>query len=370
MDVYDRLGITKIVNAQGNVTRIGGSIMAPAVLESMAEASRHFVSIEELNEKIGQRIAGLIETQAAMVCSGAAGGLLLAAAACMAGSDEEKIKQLPDTTGMRDEFVVQALHRSEYNQSVRVAGGTLVEVGGPQGATEEEIAGSLGPDTAAFLYNILPIARVWQRGVSLERVVAIAHERGVPVIVDASAILPPLSNLVDVPATGADLVTFSGGKGLEGPQGTGILCGSAGLIRAAMMNSNPNQSVGRAMKVAKEEMVGLLTAVERYFTRDHESDRKRWRAMCEHIASAVETIGGLTAEVIFWEARGIPAVRFAVDEDELGLSKEDLLDRLRAGDPPVYLWGYAGEFCMAPSTLKDGEDEVVAQALRRAASPA
>ena len=121
MDVYDRLGITKIVNAQGNVTRIGGSIMAPAVLESMAEASRHFVSIEVLNEKIGRRIAALMEIEAAMVCSGAAGGLLLAAAACMAGSNEGKIKQLPDTTGMRDEFVVQALHRSEYNQSVRVA---------------------------------------------------------------------------------------------------------------------------------------------------------------------------------------------------------------------------------------------------------
>ena len=366
MDVYDRLGVTKIVNAQGNVTRIGGSIMAPAVLESMAEASRHFVSIEELNEKIGQRIAGLMETEAAMVCSGAAGGLLLAAAACMAGSNEERIKQLPDTTGMRDQFVVQALHRSEYNQSVRVAGGTLVEVGGPEGATEAEIASSMAPDTAAFLYNILPLSGVWRRGVSLERVVAIAHERGVPVVVDASAILPPLSNLVDVPATGADLVTFSGGKGLEGPQGTGILCGKAGLVKAAMMNSNPNQSVGRAMKVAKEEMVGLLTAVERYFARDHDADRRLWQAMCEHIAAAVDTVPGLAAEVIFWEARGVPAVRFAVNEDELGLSKEDLLDRLRAGDPPVYLWGYAGEFCMAPTTLQDGEDEIVAQALRRA----
>ena len=370
MDVYDRLGVTKIVNAQGNVTRIGGSIMASEVLEAMAEASRHFVSIEELNEKIGQRIAGLIETEAAMVCSGAAGGLALAAAACLAGSDEKKIKQLPDTTGMRDEFVVQTLHRSEYNQSVRVAGGTLVEIGGPEGATEDEIAGALGADTAAFLYSLLPIARVWERGVSLERVVAIAHDHGTPVIVDASAILPPLSNLIDVPATGADLVTFSGGKGLEGPQGTGILCGKAELIEAAMMNSNPNQSVGRAMKVAKEEMVGLFTAVERYFRRDHEADRKRWQAMCECVATAVENVRGLTADVFFWEARGIPAVRFAVDKDELGLSKEDLLERLRTGDPPVYLWGYAGEFCMAPSTLRYGEDKIVAKALQRAVLPA
>ena len=366
MDVYDRLGVTKIVNAQGNVTRIGGSIMAPEVLEAMAEASRHFVSIVELNEKIGQRIAGLLETEAAMVSSGAAGGLLLAAAACMTGSDEKKIQQLPDTTGMRDEFVVQALHRSDYNQSLRVAGGTLVEIGGPEGATEAEIAGSLGPGTAAFLYSLLPLSGVWGCGVSLERVVAIAHERGVPVIVDASVVLPPLSNLIDVPASGADLLTFSGGKGLEGPQGTGILCGKAGLIQAAMLNSNPNHSVGRSMKVAKEEMVGLLTAVERYFTRDHEADRRRWQAMSERIASAVENVRGLAAEVFFWEARGIPAVRFAVDENELGLSKEELLERLMAGDPPVYLWGYRGEFCMSPNTLREGEEEIVASALQRA----
>ncbi len=366
MDIYDRLGVAKIVNAQGNVTRIGGSIMSPFVLEAMAEASRHFISIEDLNEKIGARIAGLMKVDSAMVCSGAAGGLLLAAAACMARSNVERIEQLPDTTGMRDEFVVQTFHRSAYNQSIRVAGGTLVEIGGEEGATKAEIGDSLGSNTAAFLYNILPISGVWSRGMSLEQVVAIAHDRDVPVVVDASAILPPLSNLTDVPEIGADLVTFSGGKGIEGPQGTGILCGKSELIRAATLNTNPNQSVGRAMKVAKEDMVGLLVAVERYFARDHEADRKRWQAMCEDVAAAVGTIHGLTADVFFWEARGIPAVSLTVDEGDLGLSKNDLIARLEAGDPPVYLWGYRGEFCVVPSTLQDGEEKIVAAALLRA----
>ena len=368
MEIYDRLGVAKIVNAQGNVTRIGGSIMSPAVLEAMAQASRHFVSIEDLNERIGERIAGLMKVEAAMVCSGAAGGLLLAAAACMSGSDEEKIRQLPDTTGLRDEFVVQSLQSSPYNHSVRVAGGRLTEIGGEEGATEQEIGESLGPGTAAFLYNILPISGVWGRGISLEQAVAVAHDNDVPVVVDASAILPPLSNLIDVPATGADLVTFSGGKGLEGPQATGILCGNSELIRAATMNANPNDSVGRAMKVAKEEMVGLLVAVERFFARDHEADRKRWQSTCEYVAAAVEEIRGLTADVIFWEARGIPAVWLTVDEDELGQSRQDMADRLRSGEPPVLLWDYRGEFCVVPSTLKDGEEKTVAEALRSAAT--
>ena len=373
MDIYDRLDVRKIVNAQGNVTRIGGSIMSSDVLEAMAEASRHFVSIEDLNRRIGERIAGLLKVEAAMVCSGAAGGLAISAAACMAGSDIERIEQLPDTEGMRDEFIVQRLHESSYNQSVRVAGGRLVDVGGKGGASEGEIREAFGPNTAGFLYNLLPRPGVWETGVSLERVAVIAHGFGVPVIVDASAILPPLGNLIDVPATGADLVTFSGGKALEGPQGTGILCGRRDLIAAAALNTNPNQSIGRSMKVGKEEMVGLLAAIEAYFERDHEADQRRWRSICEYVAGRLGGIPGLNAEARYWDARGLTAVWLEVDESVLGMSRAEFSANVRAGDPPVHLWDAYGDLCVVPNTLKDGEERIVAdgllQAVTKAAEP-
>ena len=364
MDLYERLGVRKIVNAQGNVTRIGGSIMPPEVLEAMAEASRSYVSIDELNARIGERIAELLDVEAAYVCSGAAGGLMLAAAACMAGSDPEKIVALPDTHGMPNEIVAQRFHRSPYNQSMLAAGAKIVEVGGDRGATAAEMSKAIGPKTAAVFFSVLPLPGIWEVGLSLEEVVEIAHARGKPVIVDASATLPPLEHLRRFPGTGADLVAFSGGKALEGPQPTGILCGRRDLIRAAALNSNPNHAIGRPMKVGKEEMAGLLAAVELYFKRDHQADRRRWEAMCTHVARELEGVAGITAEARFWEARGVPATFLTVDEGKLGMGPEEICRRLREGDPPVCLWYLYGEFTVVPNTLREGEEKIVARALK------
>ena len=364
MGIYERLGVKRIVNGQAQFTRIGGSIMARDVLEAMAEAAQSFVSIAELNENVGKVIAGYTNAEAAYVCSGAAGGLVLSAAACIAGCEPKKIQMLPDTDGIPNEIIVQTVQITSYYQALRAAGAKLVQIGGADGATKAEFEKAIGRNTVAIAYGPITHRVKWNTGLPLEDVVAIGHDRNLPIIVDASANLPPVDNLTYFISTGADLVTFSGGKAIAGPAGTGILCGRRDLIEAAALNSNPNDSIGRQMKVGKEEIVGLLVALENFVNRDHAADRLKWEAMCEYIADGIRGIPGVKAEQTFWGKLGVPCTRIEVDELALGMSLEEIHERLRSGDPPVHLWDRYGQFRVVPSTLQDGEEEIVIRALK------
>ena len=289
--LYQRLGLRPFINARGTITTLGGSIMPAPVVEAMAEASRQFVHLNELHEKAGARIAELTGAEAAFVSSGAAGGMLLAGAACLTGTDARAIAQLPDVGDRPNQFVISLVDSHFYvHQGFCLSGGELVKVGTTQAVTIDDYVAGIGPKTAAVVYFLgsQPLSE-------LPALVAAAHERNVPVIVDAAAQLPPRSNLTDLPAMGCDLSVFSGGKGLFGPQSSGLILGRKDLIAACHLNSNPHSAIGRGMKVGKEEICGLLRAVELFFEMDEAAVVAEWERRCRVVAEAVEGIAGIEA---------------------------------------------------------------------------
>lgn len=368
--IYQRLGVRPIIHASGTTTRYGGSLLRPEALEAMREASLALVNIDELNEAAGAAIARMLGAEAALVTAGASAGLVLQAAACIAGDDPARIARLPDSRGMRHEIVIQRAHRFAYDQAYRVAGGVLVEIGLARRTQPFELESAIGDRTAAVAYLVSPFTS--PPGVlPLEQVVAIARPRGVPVIVDAASMLPPRENLTKFLRLGADLVSFSGGKGIRGPQSTGILAGRRDLVRAAALNASPNHAVGRAGKTSKEEIVGLVTALELFLTEDETAETKRYRDVCTTIVEALADIPGLRAVVEHDTVnRVIPnaVVYFTPDWD--GPSGSAVQAALARGEPHIYVkqganqGGYFDEIAIDPINLQPGDEAIVATRLR------
>ncbi|MEW6751254.1 MAG: aminotransferase class V-fold PLP-dependent enzyme [Candidatus Latescibacterota bacterium] len=368
MDIYDEIGVARVVNASGSMTYLGGSLMAPEVVEAMGRAARSFVRVGDLMQWAGREIARMTGAEAGLVTTGAAGGMLLATAACMTGMERGRMQRLPDASGMRDEVVAQHLHRVPFDHAVRTAGARLVVAGNAEGTQAWELEAAIGERTAALLHVVLDP----QPTVTLEQAVRIAHARGLPVILDAAAELPPLENLRNYVAMGVDLVIFSGGKDIGGPNDTGILCGRRDLVMAAELQAFPNQGIGRPLKVSKEQIVGLIWALRRYVQTDMVVEKRRWEAMAERMRDGLQGIGGVRAEVAM--ARGgprplcIPRVRVQLDEQTLGRTQAQVLECL-AGERPaveVYPEPASSALWLNPQHLSPGEDEYVAARLRAA----
>lgn len=390
MSVYDGLGVRPIINASGTLTRIGGSRMAPEVLTAMAEAAASFVPIDELQVRAGAVIAEITGAEAAYVVAGAAAGLALATAACVAGLDVAKMDRLPDTTGMKDEIVVQRGHRNAYDHMIRSAGVRFVEVGylgypGAGGTWGWQLDAAITERTAAMACPILDTPGT----LSLPEVVEIAHARNVPVIVDAAAELPPRANLRRFIAEGADLVTFSGGKAIGGPQASGILAGRADLIasvalqhqdmdvRAATWSRRPwladgrlggvpHQGFGRSMKIGREEIVGLVVALQRYVAGDDAVDAERWRARLAIVAEMLAGLRGVTVVHRFVPERPVPRLGLQLDETALDLTAYDVVNRLLDGAPAIAVGeGQAelGTIIVDAQGLTDDEAAIVARRL-------
>lgn len=360
--VYQRLGVRPIVNARGMNTMASGSLMPKAVLEAMAEAATAFVDMTELNARAGEHIARLVGVEAAHVTSGSAAGLLLAAAACLAGSDPERIQRLPDTTGMPNEIVIQRCDRIHYDQALRAAGARLVEVGDADACTNDQMEAAIGDRTVALVYIVSP--HLAERGVSAERMAEIAHARGLPLIVDAASTLPPSGHLTRWTDRGADLVIYSGGKGIRGPQNTGLLVGRADLIRAAAANAAPNSAIGRPCKVSKEAIVGLVTAIELFLQEDHRLEWERHLVEARQIAAAVAGLPGVQARIEDdWAVWTAPTVLVAIDERVTGLTPAAVEDALRRGEPPIMVRVFRGELLLDPHCLRGDEAPVVARRL-------
>jgi L-seryl-tRNA(Ser) seleniumtransferase len=368
--IYRRLGVRPVIHASGTTTRYGGSLLRPEALEAMAQASRALVNIDELNEAAGAAIARMLGAEAAFVTAGASSGLILQAAACIAGTDPARIVRLPDTRGMRNEIVIQRAHRFAYDQAYRVAGGVLVEIGLARRTQPYELEDAIGERTAAVAYLISPFTS--PPGIlSLPEVIAIAHGRGVPVIVDAASMLPPRDNLTAFLRLGADLVSFSGGKGIRGPQSTGILAGRRDLVRAAALNASPNQALGRAAKTSKEEIAGLVVALELFMAEDESAEMKRYTDVCAAIAEGLSDIPGLRV-VVECDAvnRVIPHAVIYFTPDWRGPSGHAVQVALAQGDPHIYVQqgahqgGYFDEISVDPINLQPGDEQIVATRLR------
>ena len=364
---YRNLGVTPIINASGSVTRLGGSRTRPEVLEQMAGTARVMVNIDELNRKAGEEIARLVGSEAAMVSSGAAGGLLLQAAACIAGNDPNKMLRLPETEGMKNEIIMQTMHRFPYDHAYRAVGAKIVEIGNYLFNHPWELEGAINERTAAVAYLCAPFTS--KRVMPLAQVCEIAHAHDVPVIVDAASMLPPRANLKRYLRDGADMVIFSGGKGIRGPQGTGILCGRADLIDAALANASPAQFIGRSAKVAKEEIVGLVTALSMFVEEDEEAEMAWYREMAQRVVDSLIEVPGLK---ITLEHDGIdyllPNAVIHLGGDWSGPSAPEVAAALQQGDPPIYLQQLRApdELMVDPLNVSEEEIDIIIRRLRGA----
>jgi D-glucosaminate-6-phosphate ammonia-lyase len=368
--VYARLGVRPVIHGAGTTTRYGGSLMRPETIEAMRAAAGVFVNIDELNEAAGAAIARMLGAEAALVTSGSAAGLLLQAAACITGDDPVKIARLPDTAGLRNEFIIQRAHRFSYDQSYRAPGGVLVEIGLARRTAPHELESAIGARTAGVIYVVSPFNS--PPGIlTFEETVRIAHAHGVPVLVDAASMVPPRENLFRYLRGGADLVIYSGGKGIRGPQSTGILAGRRNLIRAATLNASPNQAIGRAAKTSKEEIVGLVTALELFLAEDEKAELERYRQTCASIVEALADIPGLRCVVEEDPVnRVLPHAVIYFEPSWTGSSGRAVQVALAEGDPHVYVQqgphqgGYFDEIAVDAINLQPGDAEIVAARLR------
>src|SRR5229473_932968 len=270
-DYFKELGVRPFINAAGTYTTLTASLMQPEVVQAIEYASKQFVHLIDLHDAVGKRIASLIGCDAAMVTAGAASALTLGTAACMTGANEELIRRLPDATGMKTEVIIQKSHRYGYDHAVRNCGTHFVEV-----ETREQLENAVNGNTVMMLFfnAANPPAPI-----KAEEFAQLGKKHGVPTFNDAAADVPPVSHFSEYIKMGFDLVTFSGGKGIRGPQSAGLLLGRKDLIHAVRLNASPNSdAIGRGMKVNKEELVGMMAAVEAYLKRDHEAEWRDWES--------------------------------------------------------------------------------------------
>jgi uncharacterized pyridoxal phosphate-dependent enzyme len=365
MDIYDELGVRKIINGYATLTALGGSRMAPEVMAAMAQAAQHFVDLDELQEKVGRKIAEWTHNEAAYVSCGAAAGLVLSTAACITGLDEEKRARLPFSDGLKNEIILHRRGKVDFEFAIRQAGGKIVEIGTDEGASAAELEAAITPRSAAvfvFYKNLLMSGQV-----PLERQIAIAHKHGIPVVVDAAAQLPPVENLWYFTRMGADLVLFSGGKGLGGPQSSGLILGRADLIAACAFNACPRSFIGRPMKAGKEEIIGLMTALRCYLDLDHAQLMQTYEQQVAWIIAALANCAHIQARRSFPNEAGqpMPRAELIVDARGLGLNRDQILQRLYEGSPAI---------CLAPEgvdgilintqTLAPGEEAVVVERIK------
>ena len=364
-ELYRSIGVNRIINASGTTTMWGGSRLRPEAAEVMRKTSTVMVDINDLNKKAGEIIAEICGAEAALVTSGSGGGLVMQAAAVIAGNDPAKMVSLPDTTGMKNEVIIQKSHRFAYDQLYRAAGAKFVEIGDGRRCYPWQLEAAFTEKTAAVAY--LFAAFVSRRAIPLPEVCEISHARGVPVIVDAASTLPPRDNLKRYIREGAELVFLSGGKGIRGPQGTGILIGRADLIEAAAANAAPNQFLGRSMKVAKEEIMGLVKALQIFDSEDEEVENKRFKEMSQQVVDALIEIPGLEISVQHDEWNYlVPTARIYFTRDWKGPSRDVILDRMANGNPAIHLYqlGDLDELGVEPINLLDEEVPIVISRLR------
>ncbi len=367
MSHYKSLGVKPIINAFATLTRLGGSLMPPEVIAAMQEASKCFIDLDELQRKVGERVASLTQNEAAYVSSGAAAGLTLATAACVVGNDAKKRNTFPDLKGLKNEVIVQRLHRNGYDYAVRQVGVKLVEIGTEQGTTSDDLIKAISQKTAAIFW--FQGAMNQPSELPLQEVIAIAKTKNIPVIVDAAAQLPPASNLWNFTKMGAALAIFSGGKDLCGPQSSGLVLGRADLIEAIRLHASPNQGIGRPMKVGKEEMMGLLAAVERYLNLDHEARAQKFEDIVDLWNKGLNQLDGVSACRDFPNEAGQPAPRTYLKFSEK-FSHDAVIKQLLAGEPAIAVAPADDNgIYLNPMTLQEGEEAIVLEKLLELFSP-
>jgi len=357
-DLFRELDITPVINCRGTLTYLSGSLMLPEVVEAINSTSTEFANLNDVQDKVGARIAELLKCEAAMVTAGAASAMTLGTAACITGTDSDKIRDLPNLPGEPPEVIMQDTHRFGYDHAVRNAGVKIVEVNGP-----EEMERSINERTVmALYYNAAS-----RSSISREEFVRIGKRHNVPTFNDAAADVPPVENLFKFIEMGFDLVTFSGGKAIRGPQSAGLLYGRKDLIEAAKLNHSPNgNTIGRGMKVNKEEMFGMYVALDAYLKKDHDREWREWEDRCRTIAASAETVPTVQGEIHVHPgpANHFPGLRLSWDQNRVGISPREVVQTLSEGAPPILATGNDDTLNIAVIMLKPDQVDVVARRVK------
>ena len=358
---YQELGVTTVINAEGTMTMLGGSLIRPEVEAAMAQAARHFVSIPGLEAAAGKRIAEMLklpEGYSALVTSGAAGAIQSGLAGILTGDNESFIKQLPDLTGMKSEVIIQKSHRNPFDHQLRGTGVKLIEI-----ETRDQLRRAVSERTALMHFTNFANAA---GQIKVDEWVKLAKELRLPCMNDAAADTPPVSHLWDYANMGYDLVTFSGGKALRGPQCAGLLIGREELVHYALLNNSPYEdTLGRGQKVGKEEIVGMIKAVELYLNEDHDTLAKEWQQRLDTVARQVTKIPGVSTSFFTPDiANHVPHLQITWDA-KIVLTTQQASQILRGGQPSIAIGGGEGRPGLAMSSfmLQPGEEQIIAEQL-------
>jgi L-seryl-tRNA(Ser) seleniumtransferase len=372
MTIYDELGVRTVVNAATTLTVVGGSLMPDEVLEAMRSAAGAYVDMHELQAAAGAHLAELTRNEAAYVTSGCAAAVTLATLAAITDGDPDAIARMPSGGGLPSEVVVHAAHRIPEDRGIELAGGRVVEIGTLEGTEEGELEAALTDRTGLVVW--VAGSHLPPGALDLETTVRLAHAQGVSVLVDAAAQLPPPSNLWHFTRDlGADAVAFSGGKGLRGPQASGMLLGTTAFIEAVRANGSPHARLARSMKVGKEEIAGLVRAVELYLATDHEAQAREWAAIVAGWVGDLGGLPGLDVEALATNEAGqpVPRVRISVDASRIGGSAEDVRRRLWNGDPRILVLADGPDaFYLTPDTLSPDEAALITARVEAAVAAA
>jgi uncharacterized pyridoxal phosphate-dependent enzyme len=359
-DVYEELGVTTVINGQGTMTTLGGSLPRPEIEAVMAEAAKHFVSIPELEAAVGARIAEMLklpEDYSAIVTSGAAGAMQSGLAGILTGDNEEFIRQLPDLTGMKSEVIIQRSHRNPFDHQLRATGVKLIEI-----ESREDFRRAISPRTAMMHFSNFANA---SGQIKVDEWPKLAMENHVPSFIDAAADTPPVTHLWDYTKMGYDLVAFSGGKAMRGPQCAGLLLGKKDLVRYALLNNSPYEdTLGRGQKVGKEEIVGMVKALELYLNEDHEALAQEWWKRLDMISKQLTKVDGVsTAYFVPDVANHVPSMQINWDPRRIALTPRQVSDALRKSKPSIVLGRTEIGLEMNSFMLQPGEDKIIADQL-------
>jgi len=361
---YEELGVTTVINCEGTMTMLGGSLLRPELEAVMAQAGRHFVSMPDLELAAGKRIAEMLklpDTHTALVTSGAAAAIQSGLAGILTGDNQTLIKQIPDLTGMKSEVIIQKSHRNPFDHQLRTTGVKLVEV-----ETPYELSRAINDRTAMMHFTNFANAA---GQIKVDEWAKLAKRYNVPCMNDAAADTPPVSHLWDYTNMGYDLVTFSGGKAMRGPQCAGLLIGRKDLVSFALLNNSPHEdTIGRSQKVGKEEIIGMVKAIELYLNEDHDALNKLWRGRLDYIAGELAKLPGVkTSFYVPDVANHVPHMQITWDRSKIALDPQQASKLLRASEPSIVM-GVGEEnpvLSMNSFMLQDGEQKIVADKLVR-----
>ena len=355
-NVYQELGVTTLINGGGTLTTLGGSLIRPEVEAVMALAAKHFISMPDLERAAGERIAQMLklpEGYSALVTSGAAAAIQSGLAGLLTGDDEQLIQQLPDLTGLKSEVIIQKSHRNPFDHQLRSTGVKLVVI-----ESREELRNAIGPKTAMMHFTNFANAA---GEIKVDEWLKLAKQYNQPTMIDAAADTPPVSNLWNYANMGYDMITFSGGKAMRGPQCAGLLLGRKEMVHNALLNNSPYEdTLGRGQKVGKEEIVGMIKALEIYLAEDHEALTKEWWGRLDKISADVTKVQGVsTAYFVPDIANHVPHMQINWDPRRIALEPREAASLLRKGTPSIVVESTETGLSMNSFMLQPGEDAIV-----------